>query len=165
MGEDLELQLKERIQDSERLEVEIILLRNKLDEESAQAKFENSSNILDDILNRQKTSSDKIGLGYDKGKKPECSSSTIQDGNKRSHASTLTHSIEKEESKKFARIHNKKKTYMILRRPMLKRYQKIFLGHFYSCNSFGHKVLDCNAYQKHNQQYSYNNSNPGENPR
>lgn len=49
---------------------------------------------------------------------------------------------------------------MMPTRPLLKRYQKIFLGHCYSCNNFAHK-----AYQKHNQQYSYNNSNPGENPR
>ena len=75
-------------------------------------------------------------------------------------------SIEKEESKKSTpHFHNKNKTNMMPRKPLLKRYQKIFLGHCYSCNNFGHKALDCKAYQKHNQQYSYNNSNPSDNPR
>lgn len=51
------------------------------------------------------------------------------------------------------------------RRRLLKRYQQIFIGHYYSCNNFGHEELDCKSYQKHNQQYSYNNSNPSNNPR
>ena len=57
---------KEKIQDSERLEAEVILLRNKLDEKSVQSKFENNSRILDDILSSQIPSSDKSGLGFDK---------------------------------------------------------------------------------------------------
>ena len=39
---------------------------------------------------------------------------------------------------------------MIPRRPMTSRYQQIFLGHCYSCNNFGHKALDCKAYEKVN---------------
>ena len=42
-----------KTQDSERLEVEIIQLKNKDDEESINSKFENSSKILDDILSGQ----------------------------------------------------------------------------------------------------------------
>lgn len=56
-------------------------------------------------------------------------------------------------------------TYMMPIRPLLKMYQQIFLGNCYSCNNFGHKELDCKAYQKHNQQYFYNNSNLDDNPR
>ena len=83
-----------------------------------------------------------------------------------SRAVTLTSSIEKEESKKYAPpFHNKNKIDMMPRRPLLRRYQQIFLGHCYSYNSFGHKALDCKAYQKNNQHYSYNNSNHGDNPR
>ena len=64
--EDLDLQLKKRIQESKRLEEEIMHLRKKLDEESNKTKFENSSKILDDILRIQTPSRDKYGLGYDK---------------------------------------------------------------------------------------------------
>ena len=64
--EDLELQRNKRIQDFERLEGEISLLRKKLDEETLKSKFENSSKTLDGILNSTRPSSDKTGLGYDK---------------------------------------------------------------------------------------------------
>ena len=37
---------------------------------------------------------------------------------------------------------------MIPRRPMTSRYQQIFFGHCYSCNKFGHKNLNCKAYEK-----------------
>ena len=66
---DLDLQLKKRIQESKRLEEEIMHLRKKLDEKSVQSKFENNSRTLDDILSSQIPSSDKSGLGYDKEKK------------------------------------------------------------------------------------------------
>ena len=36
---------KEKIQDSERLEEKVIMLRKKLDEKSVQSKFENNSRI------------------------------------------------------------------------------------------------------------------------
>ena len=55
-----------KTKDSKRLEVEIILLKKKDDEESINSKFENSSNILDDILSGQRPSSDKARLGYHK---------------------------------------------------------------------------------------------------
>ena len=42
----------------------------ELDEESIKTKFENSSRILDDILNSQRASSDRSGLGFNKEKKP-----------------------------------------------------------------------------------------------
>ena len=41
IDEDLELHLKKKIQDNERLEVEITLPRKKLDEEPLKSKFEN----------------------------------------------------------------------------------------------------------------------------
>ena len=66
--EDLDLQLKRRIQESERLGEEIMELRRKLDDKYVQLKFENGSRTLDDMLSRQRPSSDKSGLGYDKEK-------------------------------------------------------------------------------------------------
>ena len=32
--------------------------------------------------------------------------------------------------------------------PMSSRYQQMFFVHFYSCNNFGHKSLNCRAYGK-----------------
>ena len=72
--EDLVFLLKERIQALEKLEKEIIKLRKGVDEKYMKSKFENNSRILDDILSSQIPSNDKTGLGYDKVKKPGCSS-------------------------------------------------------------------------------------------
>ena len=68
--EDLNLQLKRRVQEYEKLEEEIIQFKKKLDEEFVKSKFENSSRILDDILNSQRASSDRSGFGFNKEKKP-----------------------------------------------------------------------------------------------
>ena len=65
--EDLVVLLKERIQDSEKLEKQIIQLRKGVDEKYS--NFENNSRILDDILSIQRPSNDKIGLGYDNERK------------------------------------------------------------------------------------------------
>ena len=62
--EDLNLQLKRKIQESEKHEEEIMQFRKKLDEEAMKSKFEGISKILDDILNNHRPSNDKYGLGY-----------------------------------------------------------------------------------------------------
>ena len=51
--EDLNLQLKRRIQESEKLAEEIMQFKRKLNEGSMKSKFENRSRILDDILSSQ----------------------------------------------------------------------------------------------------------------
>ena len=68
--------------------------------EAIKSKFENSSRILDDILNSQRSSSDRSGLGFSKENKPKCFSFTNQEGNKRSYAEPLKSPVKKEESKK-----------------------------------------------------------------
>ena len=72
--EDLIVLLKERIKDYEKLEKQIIQLRKGVDEKYIKSKFEKNSRILDEILSSQIPSNDKTGLGYDKVKKPGCSS-------------------------------------------------------------------------------------------
>ena len=62
----LEQQLKKKIQESARLEKDIMHLIKKLDEESIKSKFENSSRNLDEILSVQRPSSDKSRLGFEK---------------------------------------------------------------------------------------------------
>ena len=115
-------------------------LRKKFDEEYIKSKFENSSKTLDGILSSQTQSRDKSRLGYDKEKKPECSSLTNQGINKRSYFAALKSPIKREENKKFVPpSHDRDKTNVMTRIPMTSRYQQIFFGHRYSCNKFGHK--------------------------
>ena len=58
---------------------EIMQFKRKLDEGFIKSKFENSSNILDDILSSQIPSSDSSGLGFVKEKKLENSPVSIQE--------------------------------------------------------------------------------------
>ena len=98
--EDLNLQLKRRIQDSEKLAEEIIQFKRKLDEGSIKSKFENSSRILDDILSSQRPSGDRSGLGFVKETKPESFPVTNQEGSKKNYAEVLKTPAKKERSKK-----------------------------------------------------------------
>ena len=124
-------------------------LRKKFDEGFIKSKFENSSKTLDDILSSQRPSRDKSGLGYDKEKKSTCSSLTNQGRNKRIYVAALKSPIQKEKIKKCTLSSDDKyRTNVIPRRPIKSRYQQIFFSHFYSCNNFGHKSLNCRAYGK-----------------
>ena len=112
--------------------------KKNLDEGSIKSKFENSSRILDDILNSQRASSDRFGLGFNKEKKPKCFSLTNQGGNKRSYAESLKSLFKKEESKKASlNSQDKNRNNMVPKRP--NRHLQRFLGHCYSCNNFGYK--------------------------
>ena len=135
------MQLKKRIQDSKKLEKEIIQLRKGFDEESIKSKFENSSRSLYEILSVQRPSSNKTGLGYDKEKKLEYSSFTNQDGNKRSYVAALKSPIKREESKKLGPL--LQITYMMSRKSMTSKHHKLFLGNCYTCNNFGHIARNC----------------------
>ena len=59
--EDLVVLLRRRIQDFEKLEKEIAQLREGVNETFIKSKFKNNSKILDDILNSQRSSSDRSG--------------------------------------------------------------------------------------------------------
>jgi chromosome segregation ATPase len=75
-------QLNEKQQDCEKLEAEIVFLKRELEKGNNQSRFENSSKILDDILNNQISSSNKTGLGYDQNKSNKGSNSTSQETDK-----------------------------------------------------------------------------------
>ena len=121
--EDLVVLLKEKIQDFEKFEKEIIQIRKGVDEKYIKSNFENKSRILDDILSIQRPSNDKTGLGYDKLKEPEYSSITNQGGNERSYDALKSH-VKREGSKKYlSSFHDKHRTNEVSKRPMTNRYQ------------------------------------------
>ena len=102
--EELNLHLKRKIQESEKLAKEIMQFKRKLDEGSIKSKFENSSRILDDILSSQRPSGDRSGLGFIKEKKPESFLVTNQEGSKKSYGKVLKTPAKKERSKKYGLI-------------------------------------------------------------
>ena len=79
----------------ERLRQEVTLLRKKLDEETIKTKFDNNSNLLDEILRIQKPWNDKTSLGYDNARKSKCSSFTNRErDNRRGCANVLKSPIQ-----------------------------------------------------------------------
>ena len=101
--------------------------KKKIEEGSNKSKFENNSRILDNILNSQRSSSDRSGLGFNKENKPKCFSFTNQGGNKKSHSELLKSLVKKEESKK-ASLNSQEKIInnMVPKRP--NRYQPYLFG-------------------------------------
>ena len=81
--EDLNIELKRRIQESENLAEEIMHFKRKLDEGSIKSKFENISRILDDILSIQRPSVDRSSLGFVKEKNIDSFHVTNQEGSKK----------------------------------------------------------------------------------
>jgi hypothetical protein len=136
-------------------------LKKELKKGNNQSRFENNSKILNDILNNQRPSSNKLGLGYDQNIFDKGSNTTTQKSNKspNSYATTLQSSFKKEERKintdsnqKYA-LHSKENEYRrntTTRRTPPKRYQHLFLGYYFSCNNFGHKALHSRSYGKNN---------------
>ena len=145
--EDLNLLLKRRIHESEKIVEEILQFRRNLNGGSIKSKFENSSRILDDILSSQRPSSDRYVLGFVKEKNPEIFPVTNQEGSKKSYAEVIKTPAKKEGSKKVGLIsQDKNRNNTTSRRP--NRYLQIFLGQCYSCNNFGHKALNCRTKTK-----------------
>ena len=134
-------------------------LRRKLDEEDLKSKFEGKSKILDDILNSQKPSSDKFGLGYGS----RYSSFTNQGENRKRYDDALKSLAKKGERKKsIPTSYDKNMINVIPKRPVTNIYQHIFFGHCYSCHNFGHNALNCRAYEKFHE---YKNNSPSDKPK
>ena len=121
---------------------EITQYKKKLDEGSIKSNFKNSSRIIDGILSSQRPSSDSSGLGFVKENKPEIFPVTNQDGSKKIYAEVLKTPAKRERRKKVVLISQDKNwNNLAPKRP--NRYLQIFLGHFFACNNFGHKALNC----------------------
>ena len=91
------MHLKIRIQESEKLEEEIMQFRKHLDEEAMKSKFEGNSKTLDDILNSQRPSNDKSWLGY----RSNYYSFTNQGGNKKSYVVAFRSPVKKKERNNY----------------------------------------------------------------
>jgi hypothetical protein len=143
----LKIQINEKKESCCKLEAEIVDLRKKVEKSN---KFLNSSRILDEILESQRSSCDKSGLGY-KGeythveertsKKHEVNPSTKEDNVAKKPSTQSKEKFKNQES--------------ILGTPK-QRYESIFHGHCYSCNGYGHKSFECRSYERRYNGRFYN---------
>jgi hypothetical protein len=111
-------------------------------------KFLNSSRILDEILEIQRSPCDKSRLGYKEeathveestSKKHEVSPSKKED-NVAKQRST-------QGKENFKRTKQGRHQEAIFGTPK-QRYESIFHGHCYSCNEYGHKAFECRSYER-----------------
>ena len=100
--EDLVVFLRKRIQYFEKIEQEITQVREGVDEKSIKSKFENISRILDDVMNSQRSSNDRSGLGFIKKNKSESLPVTNQEGSRKSYVEVLKTHLKRKEARKQA---------------------------------------------------------------
>jgi hypothetical protein len=170
--EALRGQLDEKDKMIEGLEAEIVTLRKDLQKKDMQ---QNNTKVLDEIISSQRPYHEKYGLGYNQTEKGSSSKTTKQ----RSYAEIVRGSSKKEEGKRNQEedyrytapprrfiFQNQQQPTMErpreeegfrretpFRRSSTPRYQTIFLGLCYSCNNFGHKVVNCRANTKNINNY------------
>jgi hypothetical protein len=141
----LKNQINEKEESCDKLEAEVVDLRKKVEKSN---KFLNSSQILDEILESQRSPCDKSGLGYKEeathveastSKKHEVSPSKKEDN------------VEKKPStqgkENFKRTKQGRHQEAIFGTPK-QRYESIFHGHCYSCSEYGHKYFECRSYER-----------------
>jgi hypothetical protein len=167
----IEEALKEQLEEKDKiignLEAEIVTLRKDIQKKNMQ----NSSKVLDDIISSQKSHLDKSGLGYNQTEKGSSSKTTEQETNPKSYAETIKgdRKIYKEDYRdtpppRRFRFQNQQQTDRpqeeegfirapSFRRSSTPRYQTIFFGLCYACNNFGHKVVNCRANNRNNNNF------------
>jgi hypothetical protein len=138
-------QINEKEESCHKLEAEVVDIRKNVENSN---KFLNSSRILDEILESQRSPCDKSGLGYKEeathveeitSKKHEVSPSKKEDN------------VEKKPStqgkENFKRTNQGRHQEAIFGTPN-QRYESIFHGNCYSCNEYGHKSFECRSYER-----------------
>jgi hypothetical protein len=167
----IEEALKEQLEEKDKiignLEAEVVTLRKDIQKKNMQ----NSSKVLDDIINSQKSHLDKSRLGYNQTEKGSRSKTIEQETNPKSYAETIKEDrkIYKEDymdtppPRRF-RFQNQQQTDRPqeeegfirappFRRSSTPRYQTIFFGLCYACNNFGHKAVNCRANNRNNNNF------------
>ena len=141
----LKIQINEKEDSCCKLEAEIVDLRKKVEKSN---KFLNSSWILDEILESQRPSCDKSGLGY-KGEDTHAEESTSK-----KHEvipSKKEDNVAKQPSTQvkanFKRTKKGRTQEATLGTPK-QMYESIFHGNCYPRNGYGHKYFECRSYER-----------------
>jgi hypothetical protein len=106
---------------------------------------------LDEILEIQRSSCDKSGLGY-KGEDTHAEERTSK---KHEVNPSNEDNVAKKPSTQGKENFKRTKKESILGTPK-QRYESIFHGHCYSCNAYGHKSFECRSYERRYNGRFYN---------
>jgi hypothetical protein len=154
--------VNEKEESCHKLEAEVVDLRKKVEKSN---KFLNSSTILNEILDSQRSPNDKSGLGYNKeathleastSKKHEVSPSFSKD---RNNVSSKPSTQSKETFKRKKQGRHQEANHLYTSKQIQKREpsrwtpkQRYENVHCYSCNEYGHKALEHRYYaRKYNE--------------
>jgi hypothetical protein len=141
----LKNQINEKEESCHKLEAEIVDLRKKVEKSN---KFLNSSRILDEILESQRSPCDKSGLGYKKETThAEASTSKEHEVSPSKKEDNVAKQPSTQGKENFKRTKQGRHQEAILGTPK-QRYESVFHGHCYSCNGYGHKVFECRSYER-----------------
>ena len=159
---------KQSLEKEEQLQVEVNILKGKLEEKDKLLRFQDSSKVLDDILSSQRSPAIKTGLGFHESVKGE-SSSQGEARNSKEKSKVISeemkdpshHQPRKEilQRKSFTPPMNNVECYVchnlghVAARCRRRRVQdhyaersshsRYFYGYCFACNMFGHKAADC----------------------
>jgi hypothetical protein len=149
----LKHQINEKEMSCDKLEVEIVDLRKKVEKSN---KFLNSSKILDEILEIQRSPYDKSGLGYkEEDTYVEASTSKKHEVSPSKNKDDVAKQPSTQGKENFKRTKQGRPQETTLGTPK-QRYESIFHGHCYSCNGYGHKSFECRACERRYNERFYN---------
>ena len=155
--------MKKRCQN---LEVEVNILKGKLEEKDKILRFQDSTKILDNILSNQRSPAIKLGLGFHETVKGESSSPgsakdinakpevleetkgqpTIMNSQKKSFP-PLINNVECFKCHNYGHVSANCRSRMFqsqTSRFYTERYSGFFKGYCFSCSKYGHKAANCN---------------------
>ena len=174
-GRRVEESMKKQCQ---RLEVEVNILKGKLEEKDKLLRFQYSTKILDNILSSQRSPSVKFGLGFHEIVEGESSSQESAKDSKDINAKPeVLQEIERQptimnsQKKSFHPLINNVECFKChnyghvaancrsrlfqsqTNRFYTERYSGFFKGYCFSCNKYGHKAADCNRRKNRETHY------------
>jgi hypothetical protein len=176
----LKQQLSEKKASCEALEEEIVKTRNEM-EKFKGLYHQNLPSIkasegLTSILNQQRNSKLKAGLGYEEGSSSDHPSNTESIKFVKSSNIDNSHSAETKKENQPPRRNERKSTTTEFvdqkdyrhernrppqRRQIFSRYKDFFYGYCFFCSNFGHKAINCSLRFRYEQsRYSMNNYLP-----
>jgi len=159
---------KQCLEKEEQLQVEVNILKGKLEDKDKLLRFQDSSKVLDDILNSQRSPTIKTGLGFHESIEGE-SSSQGEARNSKEKSKMINKEMRDQphqqsrkeilQRKSFTPPMNNVECYVChnlghvaarcRRRKVedhhaeISSHSRYFNGYCFACNMFGHRAVDC----------------------
>jgi uncharacterized protein YecA (UPF0149 family) len=143
--------LKKKEDEIDRLNTEVVDLKEEMEKTLTQQKttdrFMKSTEVLDEILSHQRSPYDKYGMGYI-NENISTSSQQIYEERNQIHTGENKRTSQSVSQSLNSSVSDEVKNDISSSRNYAVRYETPFYGYCFSCNTFGHKAMDCKYYAK-----------------